>query len=367
MKKTIVVSAINLRSGGTLSILNDCLEYLDIALSHNYKIIALVHDKALLKKTQNIKYIEFPKSVKSYLYRIYYEYIYFNKLSKQLKPYLWLSLHDISPNVKADIKAVYCHNPSPFYRVSFKEFLLDPKFALFTWFYKYLYKINISKNNYVIVQQEWIRDKFQKMYNIKQCIVTHPIINIDLYEKLKKSTQNETFMFFYPSFPRVFKNFEVVCQAAQELSKWGMDNFELVITIDGTENRYSKTIYKKYKDCKNIKFIGLQTREKVFELYAKSNCLVFPSKLETWGLPISEYKKFGKPMLVADLEYAHETVGEYNKVVFFNPNDYHDLAIKMKKIINKELIFENHSIKQIKQPFAKSWDELFALLLRDNK
>ena len=36
MKKTIVISAINLRSGGTLSILNDCLEYLDKEISKVY-------------------------------------------------------------------------------------------------------------------------------------------------------------------------------------------------------------------------------------------------------------------------------------------------------------------------------------------
>lgn len=52
------------------------------------------------------------------------------------------------------------------------------------------------------------------------------------------------------------------------------------------------------------------------KLYNTSDCLIFPSKLETWGLPISEMKFFGKPILIADELYAKETVGGYDKVQF---------------------------------------------------
>ena len=102
--------------------------------------------------------------------------------------------------------------------------------------------------------------------------------------------------------------------------------FEVLLTINGNENKYSQMIYKRYNKVKNIKFIGLQTREKVFDIYAQSDCLIFPSKLETWGLQISEYKLFNKPMIVADLPYAHETVGDYNMVNFFMPDNKEMLA-----------------------------------------
>ena len=42
MKKLIVISAINLRSGGPLTILHDFLNYLDISVASSYKIIALI-------------------------------------------------------------------------------------------------------------------------------------------------------------------------------------------------------------------------------------------------------------------------------------------------------------------------------------
>ena len=169
--KTIVLSGINFNSGGPLSVMRDAL----ISLSENnyskYKIIALVHNKELYKDIKNIEFIEIKDSRDSWIKRVYYEYIYFKKLSKQLKPYLWLSMHDITPNVIAKIRAVYCHNPSPFYKMSKLEKKLDFKLRLFNLFYKYLYKINIKNNNYVIVQQQWLRDEFEKRYSIKNILV----------------------------------------------------------------------------------------------------------------------------------------------------------------------------------------------------
>ena len=48
MKKTIVVSAVSLRKGGTLTILRNCLEYLStLAQTGECRIVALVHKKEL--------------------------------------------------------------------------------------------------------------------------------------------------------------------------------------------------------------------------------------------------------------------------------------------------------------------------------
>ncbi len=153
-KKTIVISAINIRSGGTLTILKSCLSYLNANLTHKYNIVALVHKNSLFEEFKNIKFIEYPNSIKSYLLRCFYEYLGFYKVSKYLKPYLWLSLLDSTPNVCSKIRAVYCHNPSPFYRYnSIFEMFENIRGTLYTILYKYFYKINIKKNKYIIVQQ----------------------------------------------------------------------------------------------------------------------------------------------------------------------------------------------------------------------
>ncbi len=363
MKKVIVISAINFRNGGPLSVLNDCLQYLDKELSSTYKIVALVHKETILNKTDNIEFIEFPNSAKSYFYRLYYEYVYFKKLSKKLKPYLWFSLHDMTPNVVSDIRAVYCHNPSPFYKINLNEFFLDYKFALFSWLYKYLYKINITKNDFVIVQQEWLKDEFTRLYGVKNVVVANPNIEISIQNE-KTIEKSDKTIFFYPSFPRVFKNFELICEAVSLIDSSYADKYEVILTIDGSETKYSKDVFDKYSQYENIKFIGLQTREKVFEIYSKSDCLIFPSKLETWGLPISEFKTYDKSILSIDLPYAKETVGDYNKVKFFSLNGSKELATYMQNVINDCLVHDVNQSIQKSELSSSSWKELFEILLK---
>jgi len=368
-RKLIVISGINIRTGGPLSILSDCLLFVENTLANDYDIIALVNRKSLFNDLKKIKFIEFPNSTKSYIHKLYYEYLYFYFLSKKLKPYLWLSINDVSPNIKAKKRAVYCHNPSPFYNISFKEILLDPKFFIFNKFYGLLYAINIRKNDFIIVQQDWLRNEFVSKFKLD------PIEVIVAYPDIKNNTSNNTSFinikegrlkrFIYPAFPRVFKNFELICEASKVLLEKGISNFEVILTIDGSENRYSKLIKNKYGSISNIKFIGLQSRDKVFELYKISDCLIFPSKLETWGLPITEFKQFGKPILAADLPYAHETVGNYDTVCFFNPDNPYELSNLMENIINNKLVCQSNRVPQPEYPFAKSWKDLFDILLRE--
>lgn len=366
MKKVIILSGINMTEGGILSIYKDCLNFLKNDLANKYKIIALVHKKELFKEIEgleNIEFLEFEDSKSSWFKRCYYEYFYFKKLSKKLKPYLWLSLHDMTPNVTTEKLAVYCHNSTPFYNMKFKDIKYDKKVFLFSKFYKYLYKINIKKNNFVIVQQNWIREEFEKMYDIKNIIVAPP--NNDYLVKNIENIIIEENSFFYPSFPRIFKNFEIICQAVELLENSGINNFKVYLTINGTENLYSKEIIEKYRKLKCIEFLGLISREEVFNYYSKVECLIFPSKLETWGLPISEFKSFNKPIILSELPYSHETIGNYDKCLFFNPNLAEELKNQMLKIINKKKEYQKNEIKYDNKITTSNWKSLFDILLEE--
>ena len=372
-KKTIVLSGINLIEGGPLTIYEDCLRCVEKYFLENYEIAALVHNRELFSEFDSkIKFIEFMDSKKSYLKRFYYEYFYFKRLSKKLKPYLWFSLHDMTPNVVTDKRAVYCHNPIIFYDVKRKDVINEFKMFMFSRFYKYIYKINIKKNNFVVVQQDWIRKRFKKIFKIKNVVVAHPNVVIDDSNNNYKNTKIVKNSFLYPSFPRIFKNFEVICKAVEILENKNIENFKVYLTIDGSENIYSKKIVEKYGRLKCIEFIGLQTRENLMKYYSKIETVIFPSKLETWGLPISEAKAFGKNIILADLEYAHETLGTYEKVMFFGPDDAEKLAEKMEMLINddenmKNIEFDGNIEKNIENPFCKNWKELFDILLLDNR
>lgn len=67
-----------------------------------------VHKKELFEKYNDyFEILELPKSRKSWFIRMYYEYIYFKKYSKDKDIYLWISIHDSSPRVHAKHQISY--------------------------------------------------------------------------------------------------------------------------------------------------------------------------------------------------------------------------------------------------------------------
>ncbi|MGG7035217.1 MAG: glycosyltransferase [Flavobacterium sp.] len=369
MKKKIAISAINLFEGGTLSVLKDCLYSIENSSQfEDCEFVVLVHKKKLFDQDsyKKVTFVEFPKSRKSYLYRLYYEYFYFKKFAKQYKIDFWFSIHDMSPNVGSIPQAVYCHNTSPFKDVSLNDLYLQPTVFFFTLFYAFLYKINIKKNKYVVVQQLWIKNEFFKRFGLayNHIVIAKPqepqignaITITSLHKKEKK--------FIFPTYPRPFKNIEVIGEAVKILNDEGISGYSVNISIDGSENKYARVVLSKYGKIKHLNFIGLQPRETIYKLYADSDCLIFPSKLESWGLPISEYKQFNKPMIVADLPYAKETVGMYGKAKFFAPSDAKLLANYMKMfIISGEIQFDKTKVIEYPKPYVQDWEELLLLLL----
>lgn len=359
--KIFVISGINLYEGGPLSVYKDCLDaLLELEVYKEYHIVAFVNRKTLfMKYSKYIELIELPLSRKNYLYRLYYEYCYFWEYSKNRNIYIWFSLHDITPNVLAKRRYVYCHNPSPFMENKLSIVKYSPITFMMSLFYRYLYAINIKKNTKVIIQQEWIRNEFEKMYGIHNIIVARP--NFEMKNVIQCDKDNDLYTFIFPSFPRAFKNFEIICKACKLIGESKL--YQVYITLAGDENRYAKALYKKYKNIKSIQWIGVQEREKLFNLYSISDCMIFPSKLETWGLPISEFRTTEKSILLADLPYAHETIGEYKKVSFFEPDNTQQLAEKMIKLINGEMVYEGNHQTKYKGISYDNWKSLINYLI----
>ncbi|MDR3218555.1 MAG: glycosyltransferase [Dysgonamonadaceae bacterium] len=365
--KTIVVSGVNLFRGGTLKIMKDCIDSLSAFAGNDFRIIALVHNEKQYPEYANVRYISYPKSRKSWLYRLYYEYIGFKKLSKQLKPDCWFSLHDTTPNVIAKQRMVYCHNTFSFYKAGLRGLFIQPGIFMFSVFSKWIHSINIKKNDYVIVQQEWFREAFEQKFAINNVVVSLPVSeNIIPFEKQEKQADiHKKWVFFYPATPMIHKNFEVICKAAALLEKKNIHDFEIVFTFNGTENRYAKGIVRDYKQLKNIRFVGFLKPEEVESYYQNADCLLFPSKIESWGLPVTEAKAYHLAVLISDLPYAKETLGAYDKAKFFDPDNAAQLADFMEQFIYKKLIYDETKAIVYKKPYTRNWDELILFLFKE--
>lgn len=360
--KTIVVSGVNMTNSGVLSVLKDCLTFMaPYAKTNNIRVIALVHDKELIG-VDGIEYIEFPLSKKSWLMRLYLEYFQFNKLSKQLKPDIWWSLHDLSAHVQAKKKFVYFHNPSPFFAPTLKDWWFGPRICLFAKTYHWLYRYNLESNDNLIVQQHWLKEEVRRRFGFDRALVAHPQVKIPTNVEPQPLAKDKIH-FFYPAFPRMFKNFEVICKAVEQLPDNVRKKIRVHLTLDKSLNNYARHIVKKYGHLQEIEFTGLLPRETVWRYYQSADVLLFPSRLETWGLPMTEFRSTGKPIFAADLPYAKETLGGYVNAYFFSPSDPEKLAQLIKNKMNDTL--PKAEPTPMPKPDFENWDQLFDYIFKD--
>ena len=389
VRKHIVVSAVNIRRGGTLTVLRDCLQYLSSC--PDYAVTALVHKQELCD-FPGIRYIEIPWSIQGWGRRLWCEYVTMNRISKQLPAAdLWLSLHDTTPRVRAKRQAVYCHTSFPFLKVHGRDWLMNPKIPLFATFTKYAYRIGVRRNAWLIVQQEWFRKGLSQLTNFPEgrIIVAPPKFQpLEIpgqagndgvgqagndsvgqagNDGVGQAGNDGKVLFFYPSGPDCHKNFETLCRAAAALEQQiGKGRFKVIITVKGDENRYAQWLKKNWGSVDSIDFQGYVDREKLAALYGQADCLVFPSRVETWGLPISEFKPTGKPMILADLPYAHESAAGSKQVAFYAVEDFQQLSSLMLQIIQRNFTnFARLLPSEPHAPHAADWTKLFETLLSD--
>jgi hypothetical protein len=334
-KKIIFLSGANISTGGPLEIYRDILKI----LNNNYincKVFAIISDKNLFVGYENIEYIEIKNYKKFIFNKFYFEYFKYYYISIKYDIDMWFSLNDCTPSVKAKKRVVYCHNATPFYKRSLKDYLNPTRVFLQSFYYILFYKINLKKNNFIIVQQKWMKEYFYNVFDFeKSKILVNRIQNDKSFiDTAKSNIIFNSYTFIYPTKPETYKNIQIILEACTFLIKRGVTNFKIILTISKNDNRYSQYLFSKYNSLEVIDWTGYLSKLELNKLYNMSNCLIFSSKLETWGLPISEFKCYNKPLLLANLPYAHETAGDYGFCKFFDPDKPAELSFLMENLIN---------------------------------
>lgn len=354
----LVISAINLVEGGGLQVLRDCVDAA-ARLADSVETTVLVHDRDLLAR-HDVRIIEIRDAKRRWWRRIDAEYRRFKRLSRQLRPDVWLSLHDMTPNVLAGRQYVYCHNPAPFYRPNLRQMWHEPSFAVFNLLYGLLYRINIRRNAAVIVQQDWLRREFLRRYRARAAVTAAP--QASALAPARPVELRPARVFLYPALPRTFKNMEVVCDAVRQLDTDPAWSAEIRFTIDGTENRYARWIAGYAAGLPSIRLIGRQDPKGMDRQYDEADVILFPSTLETWGLPITEAKSRGKPLLLANLPYAHETLGHYEGACFLDPANPREWEHAMREAAAGRYAFAKAASGSVRAPDLADWDMLMAWL-----
>lgn len=326
MKKRMLVYNVAADGGGAKTVLDSFYHEMKQREDFEYIFVTSVLN---YEQTENLRNIRLPWVKKSWFHRLYCDYVYMPRLIKRVKADEILSLQNIAVPRSRLKQSLYVQNVLPFteHRFSLRK---DP----FLWLYQniigQMIRKSVKKADQIIVQTDWMKEEIKKQCNIPGEKIS--VKKIPMPEKKDVLRENSGKpIFFYPTTPYRYKNSELVVQACKVLKEDGIHDYEVFLTLHKEENALSRMIFAEATtSALPIRMVGRLNSTEMEQMYRKS-ILLFPSYLETIGLPLAEAKVYGAPILAADCKYARETLGEYAGVCYFDYKDAKTLAEEMRK------------------------------------
>lgn len=325
------------RVGGAISILKDVYNNIAERDDNAYEYIFIV-GSVDLADTKNITVYKFPWVQKNWIYRLFFDLIVAPKLVKKYNVDNIISYQNmIIPFTKVP-QTLYLQQSLSFVT---KRFTLRESKRL--WLYQNVIckfvENSVKKASKIIVQTQWMKKACIEKCNITtdKIEVQPPKINLSNKYKYVSTVESQK-IFFYPASGFVYKNHQTIIDACIKLNLKNIRDYRVLFTLDGNENDYVSNLKKECdNNYLNIEFIGHLNREKVYEIYSKS-ILIFPSYVETFGLPLLEAKLIGSPIIASDLPFSHEVLGDYKYASYFETFDSEKLAHIMELYLNKTMV-----------------------------
>jgi len=330
MKRTVLINATSLASGGGLTILNERLIVLGLNAEDDADYYVFMPDTCnYLSRRPNIICVRNADN-KYYRSRNYWNLFGMRQWCKanSLWPDELFSLQNYFPygfRTGVTRKTLYLHQPIPFFPFRWSLLRKDERIL---WFYKNIYyfmiKASVREADQVIVQTEWLRKRVVEIWPFARdkIVVERPLIKtIDVEGTRGIDGLKGEHRLFYPASEVIYKNHEVLYKAMDIIvNHYKIDDVVLYLTLDAGSPTASRYI-KEYKLHKNIVLTGQLSYEEVMSYYKSATALVFPSKIETFGLPLIEAQQFGLPIIASDLELYREVMGEYDGTIVYCSSD----------------------------------------------
>lgn len=345
-------------SGGVFSVLTDFYEeVLEYSKQHSDIEWIFILSGPYIQETENVRTIIMPDLKNSKIHRLIFELITGRKVINQLHADIYLSLQNTMTMGVEAAQWAYVHQP-----LSFQDeihFSLLRKGEKNLWLHQAIigriinYTIKHSKTK-VVVQTQWMKKAIleRKLTPQEDIFVLPPNnVRIPVQHGKKEMKWND---FFYPATAMKYKNHEVLFEAVRKLEKEHF-KFNVICTLTSKD-----VAFLGLKVPSSVKLVGMIDRNRVMSYYRK-RVLVFPSLLETFGLPLLEARLSGGYIIAGNTSFGNEILEGYPNYDVFDVHSASDLAEKMKLCINGE-----KNILDVPQQHQTRHTSLITLIQRGN-
>ena len=246
-----------------------------------------------------------------------------------------LCLANIPPPIYTSVKTfIFFHNClllNPFkQKVSIKNRLIN--------FLKFLYiNYHNQKDYHWVVQTQLVKKLIKENLNINSAqISTYPVFKKVFKASLNKKNFNE---FVYVSSSVSHKNHKRLIKAFIEAAKNTDKEIKLHLTL------YKEDLPKMvFPQNLKVVFHGTLSMDNVSELYNSCEYAIYPSLVESFGLPLIEASNYNCKVIASNLPYVHEIV---EPSLTFDPYSVKSIsksiliAIEAKNLPETKVLVEN--------------------------
>lgn len=262
---------------------------------------------------------------------------------------------------------VYFHNQLPLTdkRWSFFKSKQERKMFFYKHVYYYYIRLLLHKEDRIVVQAQFLKKAFAKRfrYPTSHIYVLRPTFSytgdldgLDPY----RFDESGTYDFIYPAVEHLYKNHLLLAEALKDLYATEaslVDRIRVHLTIQPEQNPVFYNYIQNTGLLKQFVFHGKVQQQQLFQMYKSSIALLFPSYIETAGLPQIEAAAIGLPILVSDLDYSHELLQDYEGATYLSYTNSRQWASAIRDLCQHPKLFQPWHIKS-----ENSWHELFNLM-----
>lgn len=302
-----------------------------------------------LEETSNVHVLRFPWIKRNLINRVFFDSFLIQSLVMRLKVDRVLSLQNVCITRCSLPQDISLHNALPFHKCD--NTVLSGTVSIFKQ--KYLNKkvlASLRNANRIFVPNEWIYNSCASIDGVdkEKLVLVKPNMRFPAFaDSANTGLDNLEIVFYYPANAEPYKRHDLIYKACKRLVTEGQDSFRIVLTAQGNENSYIKSIKEKCDNDKlPISFSGNMTREEVYHYYC-SSVLIFPSEIETDALPIIEAMMCNSFIVATRTDFAECILKDYPNSVLVPIGDDKSLAEAMRCVLEGQYAIKEYDRRNL--------------------
>lgn len=220
------------------------------------------------------------------------------------------------------------------------------------WIERWWFRLGRKNVNLYVVQTPTMKRELRELVGEACEIRVLNLFHPSFFSKREKNLGKESSQFIYVASANPNKNHRALIQAWALLAA---ENIFPQLSVTIAESNFELIQYLGdicRKSGAKIINLGDIDYDQIIELYGRSDVLIYPSVLESLGLPLLEAKHYGLDILAPEMDYVRDLV---HPAQTFDPRSATSMARAVKRYLGKDCaLVTNLSGTQFLQEILKS-------------